>query len=463
MKQVFETDIGLEIHAELNTKTKAFCACKVGFGGKENTRCCPVCMGFPGTLSCLNGEMVKKAVKMGLALNCSINPVIKNARKNYFYPDLPKGYQISQGDLPVCKDGYHILNGRRIRINRIHIEEDAGKLIHEGDKTLIDYNRAGVPLIEIVTEPDLRSAAEAKQFLEEIRDILKHLDISDCKMQEGSLRCDVNVSVRKEGQKEYNERCEIKNVNSFSFVENCIESERERQLGILSKGGKVTKETRRWDDVKNESIVLRTKENDEDYRYFPEPDIPFIKLEEEFINSVKNSMPLLPKEKVENYVKEYNLSQIDAKNIVKKKSFITIFEDAIAFGANPKNVANRLLGDVSAFLNENGEEEIKLSGKDVAKLLKKLENGEISSTAVREILEIMLKGETVKEENFTQINDENILTEIVNEVISCNEKSVSDYKRGKKNAIGHLVGQCMKKSGGKANPELLKKILEEKL
>ncbi|MGM9552311.1 MAG: Asp-tRNA(Asn)/Glu-tRNA(Gln) amidotransferase subunit GatB [Clostridia bacterium] len=465
-----ETKIGLEIHVELSTETKAFCSCKSAFGGEANTRCCPVCMGLPGALPVLNKELVKNAIKMGIATNCTINNVIKNARKNYFYPDLPKGYQISQNDLPVCVNGFVMVSGRKIRINRIHIEEDAGKLLHFGEITKIDYNRAGVPLIEIVTEPDIKNSDEAKELLKKIKNLLLYLGISDCKMQEGSLRCDVNVSVREKGQREYNERCEMKNINSFSEVIRCIEYEEARQRRIMLSGGKVCAETRRWDGENNISVVLRDKETTKDYRYFPEPDIPYIYIGQDFIDEIRKNMPELPDEKVKTYVKEFGLSKTDSENIVKIKNFTVLLEEAVELGTSAKVVANWLLGEISKLLNKSGmdAEKIPFSGKDLADLQSLIDTGRITQTMAKDIVEVMFNtGRTieniVKGNNFIVIEDENEIRKLAEDVITSNKKSVTDYKNGKKNAFGYLIGQCMKKSGNRADVGMIKKLLEELL
>ncbi len=463
----FETNIGLEIHAELSTETKAFCSCRVTFGEEPNSSCCPVCMGFPGALPVPNEKMVEYAVKMGIALNCSINKVSKNARKNYFYPDLPKGYQISQGDKPLCENGYLDVDGRRIRIRRIHVEEDAGKLIHTAENTFVDYNRAGVPLIEIVTEPDLKSSLEVKEFLDKIKSILLCLDISKCRMQEGNLRCDVNVSVRQIGQKRYNERCEMKNINSFSAIVRCIEYEQKRQYAILEKGESTKRETRRWDDEAGKSYLLRDKESLADYRYFPEPDIPAISLREEYIANLKSQMPQLPDERVMMYVKNYGLSEEDSKNIVKNNRFTKLFEDAVKLGANPKSVANKILGDISRILNET-EKGIPFGGEELAELTKLIDTGVITITNAKRVIEIMFEEnktplDIVKEHGFTQLDDKKILAECVDTVLKENSVAVSDYIKGKKNALGYLVGRCMKKTQNRANPAVVKEIVTRRL
>lgn len=463
----FETVIGLEIHAELATESKAFCPCRVTYGEKPNSFCCPVCMGLPGALPVLNKKVVQYAVMLGKSLHCSIGRYSRHSRKNYFYPDLPKGYQISQGSFALCNNGYLEVDGRKIRINRIHIEEDAGKLIHEGDITKIDYNRAGVPLVEIVTEPDLRSSYEAKEFLEKIREILLYLDISHCRMQEGNLRCDVNVSVREKGSEHYGERCEMKNINSFSGVIRSIEYEEERQKKIISQGGMVKRETRRWIDEKGESVLLRDKESCADYRYFTEPDLPPIELTIEECDEIEKNLRELPEEKRSRYIKDYGFNEYEAGEAVKVKRFTEILDEGVAAGGNPKKLYNWLVSHIARLMNEK-EKDIPFTGKDLAQLTLIIERGEVSSTVGKEILEIMFDEnkapcEIVKEKGFTQITDAQYLAETVKLVLSDNPKSIADYKAGKKNAIGFLMGQCMRKTKNMAKPEVLNQILREEL
>lgn len=464
----FETVIGLEIHSELKTLSKAYCSCKAEFGGKANTRCCPVCMGLPGTMPVLNKQVVEYAVRLGLAANCSINEYSRQARKNYFYPDLPKGYQITQSDKPLCYDGFVNLDGKKIRINRIHIEEDAGKLIHEDGRTKVDYNRAGIGLVEIVTEPDLRSSVQAGRFLEKIRQMLLDLGISDCKMQEGSLRCDVNVSVREKGKTEYNERCEMKNINSFSGVVRCIEYEEKRQKAILSSGGFVTNETRRWDDIKGESYLMRTKENQADYRYFPEPDIPVIHVTKDEIERIRRALPELSYERTERYKLDFSLRDEEARIISENKAYTKLFEESVKAGGSPITAAKFITGGISRILSRETDcvKEINFTGYELAGLLKMVDSNTITQTAAQNVLELMFEGigtpeQIVKENNFTQISDKEAITEVIKSVLSENEKSVKDYKSGKKNAFGYLVGQCMKKSQNRANPEVVKEALNE--
>lgn len=473
----YEAVIGLEVHAELSTESKIYCGCRNEFGAEPNTNCCPVCMGMPGTLPVLNRKVVEYAVKMGCALNCHINSLSRQDRKNYFYPDLPKAYQISQSDIPVCANGYLdiFVNGetKRVGITRIHIEEDAGKLIHDAleSGTMIDYNRCGVPLIEIVTEPDMHSANEARAFLENIRSILRYLDISDCKMQEGSIRCDVNVSIREKGSSTNGTRCEMKNVNSFSAVVRAIEYEIMRQIKIVESGDVIRQETRKWDDLRGTSILLRSKEDAQDYRFFPEPDLGSIVLQQEEIDMIRSSVPELPEEKITRYITEYGLSRTEAELIAYDTDKVMLFEDAVAAKeCVAKSVCNWILGDISKLANERGEsiQELKIRPGDLAKLISLIEKAVISNSSAKQVLELMISTQKtpeiiVKENNFTQISDENTLILLINRVIDENQKSVSDYKNGKKNAFGYLVGQCMKASKGQGNPAKINELLKQAL
>lgn len=469
----YDIVVGLEVHAELSTETKIYCSCKNEFGREVNTHCCPICTGMPGTLPTLNEKVVEYAVKMGHALNCKINQICKQDRKNYFYPDLPKAYQISQFDIPLCENGYVdiLVDGqqKRIGVTRIHIEEDAGKLIHNDnfDGSLVDFNRCGVPLIEIVSEPDIRSAKEAKAYLDTIKSILQYLDISDCKMEEGSIRCDVNVSVMPKGSNQFGTRCEMKNVNTFSGTVRAIEYEAKRQIAVLEAGGTIVQETRRWDDMKGESFPLRSKEDAHDYRYFPEPDLLTIVLDDEYVENLKNSLPELPNAKLIRYVKEYELPQTDAGLLVENIEKARLFENCIACNqCSPKIVSNWILGDITAYLNETNKtlSETNITAEKLSELLSLIEKGEISNASGKIVFEEMLKTdkapkEIVAEKGLVQISDESALENIVKEVIANNQKSIEDYKNGKTNALGYLVGQCMKASKGKGNPAKMKEIL----
>ena len=470
----YEVIIGLEVHAELSTNTKIYCNCTTEFGADPNTHCCPICTGMPGTLPVLNKKVVEYAVKMGLATNCKIANFSKQDRKNYYYPDLPKAYQISQYDLPLCENG-HIdieVDGKKktIGITRIHIEEDAGKLIHDaytGD-TLVDMNRCSVPLIEIVSEPDMRSAKEAVEYMQALKSILEYLDICDCKMQEGSLRCDVNLSVRPVGQKEFGTRTETKNLNSFKAIQNSIEFEIKRQIEVLENGGTIYQETRRFDDAKGEGYAMRTKEEANDYRYFPEPDLAPIVLSDEYINSIKESLPELPNVKKERYLKEYNLSLYDATILTMSIKTANYFENVVKKCNNPKMVANWIMGDFARLLNENdiSIDESKISEENLASLIDLIDKGTISSKIAKTVFEEMFNTgkeakQIVEEKGLVQISDEGAIKEIVEKVVENNPQSIIDYKAGRDRALGFLVGQVMKESKGKANPGLVNKLLLE--
>lgn len=475
--QEYEMVVGLEVHAELNTASKIYCNCRNVFGLEVNTQVCPVCMGMPGTLPTLNEKVVEYAIKMGHAMNCTINSVCKQDRKNYFYPDLPKAYQISQAEVPLCEHGYLdiMVDGeeKRIGVTRIHIEEDAGKLLHDAAFTgsLVDLNRCGVPLIEIVSEPDIRSSAEAKAYLETIKSILQYLNISDCKMQEGSIRCDVNVSVRKKGSTEFGTRCEMKNVNSFSAAVRGIEYEAKRQIAVLESGGTIVQETRRWDDVKGMSYTMRSKEDAQDYRYFPEPDLLTIVVPEEKIAALKASIPELPNAKIRRYVKEFGLSQVDATLIAEDLERSGMFDACNAIGTcKPKSISNWILSDIAKFTNDTGKKisETPLTPQRLTDLVGQVEKGVISNSAAKKVFQIVLKtGKEplviIEEEGMAQNSDADFLEQLAKEVLEKNEKSVTDYKNGKTNALGYLVGQCMKASKGKANPGIVKEIVTRML
>ncbi len=469
----YEVVVGLEVHAELNTKTKIYCSCKNAFGGEVNTNICPKCTGMPGTLPTLNKQVVESAVKMGYALNCTINNVCKQDRKSYFYPDLPKAYQISQYDIPLCEHGYVdvLVNGshKRIGVTRIHIEEDAGKLLHDDSfsGSLVDFNRCGVPLIEIVSEPDMRSSAEAKAYLDTIRSILQYLDISDCKMQEGSIRCDVNVSVMPKGSDRFGTRVEMKNVNGFSGTVRAIEYEAQRQIEALEKGEEIFQETRRWDDVKGKNFILRSKEDAMDYRYFPEPDLGTIVVNEETLQWLKDSIPELPNKKQMRYIAEYALPEFEAGLLVENIEKARFFEACVALKVcEAKNILNWLLGDVSRILNERGCElsATKLTAQNLTAMIALIEKGTISNTAGKTVLEVIIDHDispkqVVSEKGLAQISDTSALQSIAEEVVKGNQKSIEDYKKGKTNVLGFLVGQCMRASKGQGNPAVLREIL----
>ena len=472
----YEVIIGLEVHAELSTKTKIFCSCPTKFGAAPNTQTCPICMGMPGTLPVLNEKVVEYAVKAGLATNCEISRNSKNDRKNYFYPDLPKAYQISQYDKPLCEHGYVEINTsegkKKIRLTRIHIEEDAGKLNHDefGGGSLVDLNRAGVPLIEIVSEPDLRSSEEVEEYLRKLKSILEYIEVSDCKMQEGSLRADVNVSVRKKGDTKLGTRTEMKNMNSFRSITRAIEYEVDRQIDVIEEGGEVEQETLRWDDVSGKTFPMRDKEDAQDYRYFPDPDLVAIKLSEEYIENIKKSLPELPESRKERYLKEYDLSEKDAHIITSSKYLSDLFEGAIKVCNNPKAVNNWIISDISRILNETEMEPIQIpfDSQQLGKLIVLIDKGTISSSIAKKVLVEMFEHprdpeDIIDEKGWVQISDEGAIKEVVLKVLEANPQSVADYKGGKDKALGFLVGQAMKETRGKANPQMLNQMFLEEL
>lgn len=473
----YEVIVGLEVHAELSTQSKIYCSCKNSFGSEVNTQVCEICAGMPGTLPTLNEKVVEYAVRAGHALQCDINTLSKQDRKNYFYPDLPKAYQISQFDIPLCEDGKVeiLVDGeeRTIGVTRIHIEEDAGKLIHDESftGTLADFNRCGVPLIEIVSEPDIRSAHEARIYLETLRQILMYIDVTDGKMQEGSLRCDVNVSVRPKGSTELNTRVEMKNVNTFSGAERAIEYEMARQIKVYKEGGTIAQETRRWDDVKGENIPLRSKENANDYHYFPEPDLGVIVVEDAMSEAIKNSLPELPNVKLRRYVKEMDLPQVDAEILVDSQEKALFFEEAVQLKkCSTKNICNWIIGDTTRILKEQKKEidDVPLTPERLADMIEKIEKNEISNTSGKVVLEEMIlhdvtPEQVIKEKGLAQISDTSALEELVADVLSQNPGPVEQYKNGKTNVLGFLVGQCMKLSKGQGNPAMLKEMMEKQL
>lgn len=475
-REDYEVVMGLEVHAELSTKTKIFCSCPTEFGAAPNTHTCPICMAMPGTLPVLNEKVVEYAVKAGLATNCEISRNSKNDRKNYFYPDLPKAYQISQFDKPLCEHGYVEIevNGekKKIRLTRIHIEEDAGKLNHDefGGGSLVDLNRAGVPLIEIVSEPDLRSSEEVELYLRKLKSILEYIEVSDCKMQEGSLRADVNVSVRKKGDTKLGTRTEMKNMNSFRSIVRAIEYEVDRQIDVIEDGGVIEQETLRWDDVSGKTFPMRDKEDAQDYRYFPDPDLVAIKLSEEYIENIRNTLPELPESRKQRYLEEYNLSEKDAKLITSSKYLSDLFEGAIKVCNNPKAVNNWIISDISRILNETEMDpiEIPFDSKQLGKLVILIDKGTISSSIGKKVLTELFENprdpeEIIKEKGWIQISDEGAIKEVVLKVLEANPQSIEDYKGGKDKALGFLVGQAMKETKGKANPQMLNKMFLEEL
>ena len=472
----YEEIIGLEVHAELSTKTKIFCSCPTEFGADVNTHICPICTAMPGALPVLNEKVVEYAVKAGLATNCTISQDSKNDRKNYFYPDLPKSYQISQFDKPLCNNGYIEIeddfgNLKKIRILRIHIEEDAGKLNHDDftGETLVDLNRSGVPLIEIVSEPDIRSAGEADRYLKKLKSILQYIDVSDCKMQEGSFRADVNVSVHKKGEP-FGNRCEMKNMNSFKSIQRAIEYEKQRQIAEVEKGNIIEQETLRWDDVAGRTFQMRTKENSQDYRYFPEPDLVAIKLSDEYINKIKEELPELPESRKARYMKELRLSEKDANFLTSSKALSDIFEKAGEICKNYKGVCNWLNSDISRILNEKEmePEEIPFTADQLAEMVEIIDNGEISTKIGKQVIEELFENprspkKIVEEKGWIQISDEGAIKQVVLKILEANPQSITDYKAGKDRALGFLVGQAMKETKGKANPQMLNKIFLNEL
>lgn len=472
----YEIVIGLEVHAELSTQSKIYCSCTTAFGGEENTHCCPICTGMPGVLPVLNEKVVEYAVRAGLATNCEIAEFSKQDRKNYFYPDLPKAYQTSQFDLPLCKNGYIDITVndtvKRVRLTRIHIEEDAGKLMHDEWETgtLVDYNRCGVPLIEIVTEPDIRSAEEAKAFFENLKSILEYTQVCDCKMQEGSLRADVNLSVRPKGQKEFGTRTEMKNLNSFRAIVRAIEAEAQRQINELESGGVIVQETRRWDDNKGVSYAMRSKEEAHDYRYFPEPDLAPIVLDREWVEKIRESLPELPEVRKKRYVQEFGLPEYDASIITSSKVLADFFEEAVAKSSNTKAVSNWIMGDLMRILKDRNLEPdaIPFPAEYLARMIAMIDKGTISGTIAKKVFEKMFESQKdpeaiVKEEGLEVVSDEGALVAVVRKILESNPQSVADYKNGKDKAFGFLVGQAMKETRGKANPQLINKLLKEEL
>ena len=475
-REDYEVIIGLEVHAELSTKTKIFCSCPTKFGAAPNTQTCPICMAMPGTLPVLNEKVVEYAIKAGLATNCEISRNSKNDRKNYFYPDLPKAYQISQYDQPLCEHGYVEIDKeegkKKIRLTRIHIEEDAGKLNHDefAGGSLVDLNRAGVPLIEIVSEPDLRSSEEVEKYLRKLKSILEYIEVSDCKMQEGSFRADVNVSVRKKGDSKLGTRTEMKNMNSFRSITRAIEYEVDRQIDVIEDGGKVEQETLRWDDVSGKTFSMRDKEDAQDYRYFPDPDLVAIKLSDEYIENIKKTLPELPESRKERYLKDYNLLEKDANIITSSKYLSDLFEGAIQVCNNPKAVNNWIISDISRILNETEMEpiEIPFDSQQLGKLIILIDKGTISSSIAKKVLVEIFEHprdpeDIIDEKGWVQISDENAIKEVVLKVLKANPQSVADYKAGKDKALGFLVGQAMKETRGKANPKMLNEMFKEEL
>lgn len=468
----YETVIGLEIHVELATKSKIFCSCTTKFGGEVNTHCCPICAGMPGTLPTINEKAIEFAVKAGLALNCEISMFSKMDKKNYFYPDLPKGYQVSQFDRPICQNGYVEVETEdgisRIGITRIHLEEDAGKLIHGPNGALIDYNRGGVPLIEIVSEPDIRTPAQARAYFEKIHSIMQYIGVSDGKMQEGSMRADVNLSLRPVGEEKLGTRTEMKNLNSFRSVFNAAQSEIKRQTADLKNGKKIIQETRRWDDDKGKSYSMRTKDDAQDYRYFPEVDLVPIVLNEKKVNKIKKSIPELPDDRINRYINELGIPEYNAKVITTSKKTADLFEETVNAGSDAIIASNWIMGDFMRIMNERETQDIPFSGKLFSQLIEFVEKGSITAASGKTVLMDMFDSdktpsEIISEKGLEVVSDERELEEIVERVISENPKSVEDFLDGKNKAIGFLMGQIMKNTGGKADPQKVRQILACKL
>ena len=475
-RQDYEVVMGLEVHAELATKTKIFCSCPTKFGAEPNTQVCPICMAMPGTLPKLNEKVVEYAVRAGLATNCTISRDSKNDRKNYFYPDTPRAYQISQFDKPLCEHGYIEIETsqgkKKIGITRIHIEDDAGKLNHDdlGGGALIDLNRAGVPLIEIVSEPDFRSIEEVDAYLRKLKSILEYVEVSDCKMEEGSFRADINTSIRPVGSEKLGTRTEMKNMNSFRSITRALEYEINRQVEVIDNGGKVDQETLRWDEVSGKTFSMRDKEDAQDYRYFPEPDLVAIKLSEEYIENIRKTLPEMPESRKERYLRDYKLSEKDAGIITACKYLSDLFEEASEICENYKAVNNWIISDISRILNETEMDPIQIpfDAKQLAKLVELIDNGTISSSIGKKVLVELFENprdpeDIIKEKGWIQISDEGAIKEVVLKIIEANPQSVADYKAGKDRALGFLVGQAMKETKGKANPQMLNKMFAEEL
>lgn len=473
MKQ-YETVIGLEVHVELATKTKIFCGCKTDFGAAPNTHVCPICTGMPGSLPILNKQVVEFALRAGLALNCQINQFCKFDRKNYFYPDNPQNYQISQLYLPTCHDGYVELETaagtKRIGIHEIHMEEDAGKLVHDEwtDSSLVDYNRSGVPLIEIVSEPDMRSADEVIQYLEHLQSTMQYLGVSDCRLQEGSMRADVNLSVREVGSPVFGTRTEMKNLNSFKAIAHAIEGERERQIELLEDGRAVVQETRRWDDNKEASHAMRSKEDAKDYRYFPDPDLIAVEISDEWMKQIESEVPELPITRYERYLNEYGMTAMEARLISDSFEKAELL-DAAAKQVKPKAAANWILSDISKYLNDKAVslKDTKMTADKLVALVKLIEAGTISGNAGKKVLPSMFETDEtveaiVERMGLKQVSDEGAILAIVQDVLAKNEKAVADFKAGK-NVTGFLVGQCMKASKGQGNPQIINKLIAAEL
>ncbi len=472
----YQTVVGLEVHVELATKTKIFCGCTTEFGGEPNTHVCPVCSGMPGVLPVLNKKVVDFAIRAGLALNCDITRVNKFDRKNYFYPDLPKAYQVSQLYLPICRNGKVEIEvdgeKKHIGIHEIHMEEDAGKLVHDpwDDCTLVDYNRCGVPLLEIVSEPDFRSADEVIAYLTKLRDTLMYLGVSDCKMQEGSMRADVNISVMPVGASRFGTRTELKNMNSFKAIYRAINFETARQIEILENGGKVVQETRRWDANKDATFAMRSKENAQDYRYFPEPDLLPVEIGEDWIQYTRDNMPELPEAKRARYVSEYNLSDYDASVLTSDRDIARVFEAVVDICGNPREACNMVTGEMMKLMSETSTlpEELEIDAAKIAAIIEMITSGKINRNVAKDVFAEVFKNNVdpvkyVEDNSLGMLKDDSLVEKTIEEVLANNAKSVEDYRSGKEKAFGFLVGQTMKALKGKADPQTVNRILKEKL
>lgn len=474
MAMKYEIVIGLEVHVEMATETKIFCACKNQFGSAPNTNVCPVCLSMPGTLPVLNEQAVEYGVRAGLSLGCEIPNFSKLDRKGYFYPDLAKAYQISQCDYPLCSHGEVELNvdgkKHRIGITRIHIEEDAGKLVHQGTESLVDYNRGGVPLMEIVTEPDFRNAAQVKAFLDTVRANMEYIGVSDCKMEEGSMRCDINISVRPQGETEYGTRTELKNINSISAAQRAIEYESKRHIEVIEDGGSIVQETRRWDDAKGKTFPMRDKEEAHDYRYFPDPDLVPVYLTDERIEEIKAAMPELPAVKRARYIAEFGLPEYDAEILTMSKYTARLFEECVAIYPEAKAISNYIMVDLARLLNENNIEpkDIPVTAEGLTDVLKLVQDGVINSSVGKQVFEEMFKtgkdpAQIVEEKGLKQIDNADEILSLVQQIIRDNPKPVADYKGGNAKAMTFFVGQVMKATKGKANPKTVNELVKAEL
>jgi len=472
----YEAVIGLEVHAQLQTNTKIFCGCETAFGEEANTRTCPVCIGMPGVLPVLNRKAVEYIIKTGVATHCTISPTSRFARKNYFYPDLPKGYQISQYELPLCEKGYVeiVVDGavKRIGLTRVHLEEDAGKNLHQagGNASLVDLNRAGTPLMEIVSEPDLRTPEEATEYLKKLRAILRYIEVSDADMEKGNFRCDCNVSIRPAGSKELGTRAEVKNVNSFKFVQKALEYEIRRQAQVLDEGGRVVQETRLFDSTKGVTFSMRSKEEAHDYRYFPEPDLVPVVTAREVVDEIRATIPELPDAKRERFVKDYGLPEYDADMLTQTRSLAAYYEEAAKLSGQPKVISNWMMGELMRLLNAEGREieDCPVRPDRLAGMIKMISDGTISTKIAKTVFEEMYKsgkdaGVVVQEQGLTQVSDTGAIEQIIAEVIKANPAQHADYRAGKEKLFGFFVGQVMKASKGKANPDLVNQLLKKKL